>query len=125
MRDILAAAMLCAAVFCFSGCAVSQAHTEVASCYGRERGQTRTADGHFYDPSGLTAAHRSLPFGTVIRVTNLRGGRSVVVRINDRELFVRGRDIDLSLAACRAIGDSGIARVRLDYVPKHGDFGAF
>src|SRR5271166_4984761 len=124
MRYIFAAAMLCVAVFCVC-CAVPHAHAEVASCYGREHGQTRTAEGHLYDPSRLTAAHRALPFGTAIRVTNLRNGRSVIVRINDRGPFVRGRDIDLSLVACSAIGNSGLARVRLDYVPKHGDFGAF
>jgi rare lipoprotein A len=128
MRDTLAVAKLCAAAFCVSYSIVygaSSAHAEVSSCYGREHGQTRTADGHSYDPSGLTAAHRALPFGTMIRVTNLRNGRFVTVRINDRGPFVRGRDIGLSLAACRAIGNSGLVQVRLDYVPKHGDFGAF
>jgi rare lipoprotein A len=124
MRELFATAMLCVAAFCV-GYAVPHAHAEVASCYGREHGQTRTADGHPYDPSRLTAAHRALPFGTAIRVTNLRNGRSVTVSINDRGPFVRGRDIDLSLAACSAISNSGLARVRLDYVPRHGDFGAF
>lgn len=128
MRDILVAAMLCVAAFFVSRRApwwVSQVRAEVASCYGREHGQMRTADGHSYDPGGLTAAHRTLPFGSVIGVTNLSNGRSVIVRINDRGPFVRGRDVDLSLAACRTLSNSGIAQVRLDYVPKHGDFGAF
>jgi peptidoglycan lytic transglycosylase len=125
MADTLAAAMLCVAVFCFSGCAASQAHAEMASRYGRKCGQRRTADGHSHEPSGLTAAHRALLFGTVMRVTKLRDGRSVVVRIEDRGPLVRGRDIDLSLTACRAVGNSGIARVCLDYVSRHGDFGAF
>lgn len=105
MRAILAAAMLCAA---------SIAHAEVASCYGNEHGQLRTAAGARYDPWGLTAAHRTLPFGTRLRVTNTRNGRSVIVTINDRGPFVRGRVIDLSLGACRAIGNSGLAEVRLD-----------
>jgi rare lipoprotein A len=121
MRAFLAAAMLCVAAIAVS----SAAAAEVASCYGNEHGQTRTAQGRPYNPNGLTAAHRMLPFGTRVRVTNLRTGASVVVRINDRGPFVRGRDIDLSLGACRAVGNSGLARVRLDYVPRHGDFGAF
>jgi rare lipoprotein A len=60
-----------------------------------------------------------------VRVTNVRTGQSVTVRINDRGPFVPGRDIDLSLGACRAVGNSGLAQVRLDYMPRHGDFGAF
>lgn len=81
-----------------------QAQAEIASCYGREAGQTRTATGATYNPRGLTAAHRTLPFGTRLRVTNRRNGRVVTVTINDRGPFVRGRTIDLSLGACRAIG---------------------
>ncbi len=73
----------------------------------------RTASGQLFHPAALTAAHRSLPFGTRVRVTNKRNGRSVVVRINDRGPFVRGRIIDLSPAAARAIGMRGLAHVRL------------
>jgi rare lipoprotein A len=65
------------------------------------------------NPGALTAAHRSLPFGTRVRVTNHHTGRSVVVRINDRGPFVRGRIIDLSPAAARVIGVGGIAQVSL------------
>ena len=61
----------------------------------------------------MTAAHRSLPFGTRVQVTNRKNGRSVVVRINDRGPFVRGRVIDLSTAAARAIGFAGVAPVTL------------
>jgi rare lipoprotein A len=61
----------------------------------------------------LTAAHRSLPFGTLVRVTNQRSGRSVVVRINDRGPFVRGRVIDVTPAAAHALGFSGLAPVTL------------
>jgi rare lipoprotein A len=61
----------------------------------------------------MTAAHRSLPFGTLVRVTHLGNGRSVVVRINDRGPFVRGRIIDVKTAAGRALGFSGLARVTL------------
>ena len=67
-------------------------------------------------PRGMTAAHRSLPFGTRVRVTNRRTGRSIVVRINDRGPFVRGRVIDMTPAAARAIGFSGLTRVSLAVV---------
>jgi rare lipoprotein A len=69
----------------------------------------------------MTAAHRSLPFGTLVRVTNQHTHRSVVVRINDRGPFIRGRVIDLMPAAARAIGCSGLAQVTLTIVGKtHG-----
>jgi rare lipoprotein A len=64
----------------------------------------------------LTAAHRSLPFGTRVRVTNRSNGRSVVVRINDRGPFVHGRIIDLTPAGARAIGMDGLAKVSVDVV---------
>jgi rare lipoprotein A len=64
----------------------------------------------------LTAAHRSLPFGTKVRVTNKRNGQSVVVRINDRGPFVRGRVIDVTPAAARSLGFSGLAPVQLAVV---------
>lgn len=65
------------------------------------------------NPSAMTAAHRTLPFGSQVRVTNKRNGRSVTVRINDRGPFVRGRVIDLSPAAARALGFAGLAPVTL------------
>lgn|GEM_PF-1083747 len=72
----------------------------------------------YYSAGGLTAAHRSLPFGTRVRVTNLSNGSSVVVRINDRGPFIRGRSIDLSTGAARAIGmtGAGVARVRMHVI---------
>jgi rare lipoprotein A len=72
----------------------------------------------YYSASGLTAAHRSLPFGTRVRVTNLSNGSSVVVRINDRGPFIRSRSIDLSTSAARAIGmtGAGVARVRMHVI---------
>lgn len=76
----------------------------------------RTANGEFASAGRLTAAHRSLPFGTMVRVTNRGTGRSVVVRINDRGPYVRGRVIDLTPAAARAIGFSGLAPVTLSVV---------
>ena len=65
------------------------------------------------NPGGLTAAHRTLPFGTKVKVTNKRNGRSVTVRINDRGPFVRGRIIDLTPAAAQALGFSGLAPVEV------------
>ena len=76
----------------------------------------RTANGERFNPLGLTAAHRSLPFGTRVRVTRVKSGRSVVVRINDRGPFIRGRIIDLSLGAAQVIGlnRTGLAKVKVD-----------
>lgn len=72
----------------------------------------------YYGASGLTAAHRTLPFGTRVSVTNLANGHSVIVRINDRGPFIRGRSIDLSSGAARAIGmtGAGVARVRMHVI---------
>jgi rare lipoprotein A len=76
----------------------------------------RTASGERAQSAALTAAHKSLPFGTMVRVTNTRNNKSVVVRINDRGPFVRGRVIDLTPAGARAIGMSGLAPVSLSVV---------
>lgn len=76
----------------------------------------RTANGEYARAGALTAAHRTLPFGTMVRVTNSRTGRSVVVRINDRGPFVRGRVIDLTPAGAHALGFSGLAPVTLSVV---------
>jgi rare lipoprotein A len=90
-----------------------------ASYYGHELAGNRTASGERFNPHGLTAAHRTLPLGTKLRVTNIANGRSVIVRINDRGPFVRNRLIDVSLGAAREINmvRSGKAQVRLEIVP--------
>jgi rare lipoprotein A len=94
------------------------AQTGVASVYGGDRHRgAKTANGERVSPEQLTAAHRSYPFGTKVRVTNLRNGRSVVVRINDRGPFVRGRVIDVTPAAARALGFSGLTKVSLSTAP--------
>ncbi|MEI4506202.1 septal ring lytic transglycosylase RlpA family protein [Sphingopyxis sp. CCNWLW253] len=87
----------------------------MASYYGNELAGNRTASGERFDPGQLTAAHRSLPFGSMVRVTNTSNGDSVIVRINDRGPFAHGRVIDVSHAAAREIGmhRSGTARVKL------------
>jgi rare lipoprotein A len=78
----------------------------------------RAADGEIYDMYQLTAAHRTLPFNAMVRVTSLANGRQVIVRVNDRGPFVEGRIIDLSLAAARALDmvGAGVAPVRLEMV---------
>ncbi|MBN3897260.1 MAG: septal ring lytic transglycosylase RlpA family protein [Nostoc sp. NOS(2021)] len=88
----------------------------MASYYGYDGSCNRTASGQRFNPEGMTAAHRSLPFGTQVRVTNTRNGRSVVVRINDRGPFIRGRVIDLSAGAARILGmmSSGVAPVHIE-----------
>ncbi|MGA2310902.1 MAG: septal ring lytic transglycosylase RlpA family protein [Xanthobacteraceae bacterium] len=91
---------------------VASAQTGIASIYSGGR----TANGEQARASGLTAAHRTLPFGTMVRVTNQRSGRSVVVRINDRGPFIRGRVIDVTPAAAHVLGFSGLAPVTLAVV---------
>jgi peptidoglycan lytic transglycosylase len=87
--------------------------TGVASWYGRHHHGKRTASGEAYDMNGLTAAHRTLPLGTRVRVTNLDNGRSVDVRINDRGPFAGNRLIDLSYAAARRLGAVGAGLFRV------------
>lgn len=87
----------------------------LASFYGYDGSSNKTASGERFHPEKMTAAHRSLPFGTRVRVTNPRNGRSVVVRINDRGPFIRGRVIDLSYGAARVLGiiRRGVAPVKI------------
>jgi rare lipoprotein A len=116
LTKLLCASTVLASIFAIPMTASAQ--TGIASIYSGGR----TADGEHASASGFTAAHRSLPFGTMVRVTNRRTGRSVVVRINDRGPFVRGRIIDLMPAAARAIGFSGLAPVDVTVVG-HGGHG--
>ncbi|MEE4288289.1 MAG: septal ring lytic transglycosylase RlpA family protein [Erythrobacter sp.] len=90
----------------------------IASFYGRKFHGRPTASGERFDMHGFTAAHRTLPFGTMVRVTNPANGRSVTVRVNDRGPFVRGRMIDLSRAAASELGmiARGHARVEVEVV---------
>jgi len=77
-----------------------------------------TASGEIYDMNGLSAAHRELPLGTIIRVTHLGNGKSVVVKVNDRGPFVEGRILDLSLGAAKKLDmvNEGVARVKIEIV---------
>jgi rare lipoprotein A len=85
----------------------------VASFYGNESG-SKTASGERFNENAMTCAHRSLPFGTKLRVSH--GGRSVVVTVNDRGPFVRGRVLDLSTAAARALGIDGLGAVTAEVI---------
>jgi rare lipoprotein A len=100
------------ATISLSSSLVAAPESGIASVYSGEQ----TANGEYAYASGLTAAHRTLPFGTLVKVANTETGRSVVVRINDRGPFIRGRVIDLTPAGARAIGSSGLAPVRLTVV---------
>jgi len=100
----------CAAV---SGAEAKSIQSGGASWYGPGFHGKKTASGERFNTRALTAAHRHLPFGTKVQVTNERTGRSVVVRINDRGPFVGGRVIDLSKAAAQVVGISGIGKVKL------------
>ena len=109
-----------AAVFLFAA-TESQASTMRASWYdcatpGQCSKSKRTASGERFNPNALTAAHKSLPFGTKIRVTHK--GRSVIVRINDRGPYARGRNLDLSRSAARKIGCKGVCVVQVEVLSK-------
>lgn len=98
---------------------ISPAHSTVASWYdcvkpGECSKHKITASGEKFNPDALTAAHKTLPFGTKVRVTYK--GRSVVVRINDRGPFIKGRHIDLSRAAARKIGCAGVCKVKMEVI---------
>ena len=113
LLGVCAVALTCATC---SGMPAVGGQSGIASVYAY-KGQ-RTASGQVANPARLTAAHRSLPFGTRVRVTNLRNGRSVVVRINDRGPFIRGRVIDVTPTAARVLGFSGLTRVSLNVVER-------
>jgi rare lipoprotein A len=98
------------------GAPVAQVMIGLASWYGGKHHGGPTASGERFNMRDLTAAHRRLPFGTRVRVTNLRNDKSVTVRINDRGPYSRGRIIDLSWAAARALDmiEAGVVRVRVE-----------
>jgi len=127
MRWILATAMLCA-VGIFPALAAPE--DGIASTYANNDGHAWSTTAHCWkarrktrcervDPSAMTAAHRSLPFNTRVKVTNKRNGRSAIVRINDRGPYRRGRIIDLTPAAAQSIGSNGLAHVRVEQIVAH------
>jgi rare lipoprotein A len=117
MRAVVLAVMISSPVnFAYGGPKDDRGDTRsvsgIASVYDLSSGE-RTASGERLNEDALTAAHRSLPFGTVVRVKNNKNGREALVRINDRGPFVRGRIIDLTPAGAKALGFSGVANVSL------------
>jgi rare lipoprotein A len=115
--DLTRLGFACALLALLSTAAIAaSSQTGIASVYSYSG--SRTASGGRASPSALTAAHRSLPMGTMVRVTNQANGHSVVVRITDRGPFVRGRIIDVTPAAAHALGFSGLAHVTLSVVGK-------
>jgi len=122
----LIAGGLCLLVLALAGCGstpkagspVARGHTEsgLASYYGNEFQSRKTANGERFDQGRPTAAHKKLPFGTRVKVTNTQNGRSVVVRVNDRGPFVKGRIIDLSSSAFKSIAslNAGVVPVRIE-----------
>jgi rare lipoprotein A len=108
-RCVVLSVLSLTAMISFSPPLMASSETGIASVYSGEK----TANGEYAYASSLTAAHRSLPFGTKVKVTNVQTGRSVIVRINDRGPFIKGRIIDLTPAGAEAIGSTGLAMVSL------------
>jgi rare lipoprotein A len=106
-----------AAASCRTAGVLPRVERGVASWYGQKFHGRLTANGERYDMHALTAAHRTLPFGTVVEVVNVGNGRRVAVRINDRGPFAHGRIIDLSFAAAREIGLVGPGTARVEVRP--------
>ena len=116
VRDTLGfGALILTATISLSSPLLAGPQTGIASVYGNGDGYAgkKTASGERMNPGALTAAHRTLRFGTRVSVVNMRNGKRVVVRISDRGPFVRGRIIDLTPAGARAIGFSGLAPVKV------------
>ena len=120
---LLRALLLTVSLSVASGCARSTGaaatggpQSGMASYYADKYHGRKTASGETFDQNKMTAAHRTLPFGTKVRVTNVTNGKSVAVRVNDRGPFVRGRVIDLSRAAAEKLGivRAGLADVRVE-----------
>jgi rare lipoprotein A len=131
MRPLSRALIACGAVLLAGHAGLQQAvarpetraffrQTGVASWYGPGFHGKRTASGERFDQNDLTAAHRQLPLGAEVKVTNLENGRSITVAINDRGPYVGGRVIDLSQAAAGRLGivEDGLARVRIEATPR-------
>lgn len=114
--SVFAASLLISAITVFSPIS-AKAQSGIASVYSNEK----TANGEYAHADRLTAAHRTLPFGTRVLVTNVSSGRSVIVRINDRGPYIAGRIIDLTPAGAKAIGSNGLAQVTLTVLQSVGD----
>lgn len=118
IRTYLLAAVVVATPFAAQATAEADLGSGHASYYGNELAGRRTASGEMFNPGDFTAAHRTVAFGAKVKVTHLGNGREVIVRVNDRGPFGRGRIIDLSYAAAKELGmhRSGTAQVKLSLV---------
>jgi rare lipoprotein A len=118
LRKILLATLIVTAPFAALATADADLGSGHASYYGSELAGRRTASGEMFNPSDFTAAHRTVAFGTRVKVTHLGNRREVIVRVNDRGPWGRGRIIDLSYAAAKELGmhRSGTAQVKLTLV---------
>ena len=132
-KRLMTAALLAGILIILSGCAggsgkpaTSPGSVEEggASYYAHKFHGRQTASGEIYDENAMTAAHKTLAFGTTVRVTNLSNGKDVVVRINDRGPFVEGRIIDLSYKAAGKLDmiSAGVIRARVEILRTNGDF---
>jgi rare lipoprotein A len=115
-RGFIMMALLAVPVLTQAGDSRIDIGTGIASYYGAELGGNRTANGERFDPSAMTAAHRTLSFGSRVAVTNLANGQEVVVRVNDRGPWGKSRIMDVSYAAAKQLGmhRSGTAKVKLE-----------
>lgn len=113
-------AILCLNVLLLASCGSYITKTGKASYYSDGLAGNKTANGEKYKPTELTAAHKKLPFGTKVKVTNLNNGKTVTVRINDRGPYVAGRIIDLSKAAAKELDmvKAGVVKVKIKYKRK-------
>ena len=122
--NIFSAMALCMSLGCpavdAKGVPASGGQVGIASWYGYQHNGRRTANGEIHDPRLATAAHRHLPFGSMVRVTNLANGSSVIVRINDRGPYAKGRLIDLSESAASRLGflSVGLASVSVQLIKR-------
>lgn len=109
--------IVCFAIILLSSCSPKISEKGIASYYADKFKGRKTANGETFRQSKMTAAHKTLPFGTKVKVKNLKNGRTVRVRINDRGPFVKGRIIDLSKKAARRLGmvNDGISEVEIKY----------
>jgi rare lipoprotein A len=112
--------VFCLLLFLLCSCSKNITQSGKASYYSDNLSGRKTANGEKYSPAAYTAAHKKLPFGTTVKVTNLSNGKTVTVRVNDRGPFVAGRIIDLSKAAAKEIGmlQSGVVKVKIQYKKK-------
>lgn len=123
---LLAAALSATGAFSAMAADGRVSHEGTASFYGREEHGGKTASGERFNMNAMTAAHRTAPLGSRLKVTNLRNGRTVIVRVNDRGPFVRGRIIDLSRAAAGELGfiGAGVTRVHIETADADAQVGA-